>query len=304
MKARARSDSSGYTRAFGALIVICACQISSAQQAFEVVSIRPKDPKASLRPSSRETPGRLEWISVSPADLLVRAYGVERFQLVGLPPWARTERYDLQATFPSETPRQLMPAMLRVLLADRFGVKVRHEKRTTSVYELKVGPSKLKIRDVVAIDELSKPYIGTEKSRIFWDRTTGLPGDELREIADLDTYTLVTADTWYAYRTLPGGVRDFDAARVNMRQFSGWLASALDRPVLDRTGLTGLYQFRIVLPPVRTMLVVRRSETETPSEPSGVSLFRAVEELGFVLERADVPFDYLIVEQIEKASPN
>jgi uncharacterized protein (TIGR03435 family) len=285
-----------------ALAVIVAGGTATAQRAFEVASIRPGDPKAPSRPSSRETPSQLDWVSATPVDLLLRAFGVQRFQIVDVPSWTRTERYDIRAVLPSGVSTQHMPEMLRALLAERFALKVRREMRPTPVYELRVSSSGLKMAEVPLRNDLKKPYVGAPEVPVFFDRTSGLPGDEQREIADRDRYHVINAETSYSYRTLEGRVRDFDATRVRISQLRGWLAGVLDRPVVDSTGLTGLYQFKIVLPPAPLNVAVLGPQA--PQVPTGVSVFREVQRLGLELERTDAPLEFIVVERLDKPTAN
>lgn len=288
----------------GVLFVGVVATAAASQSAFEVVSIRPKNPKGPSRPSSRASPVQLEWISATPFDLLVRAFEGQRFQVVGVPAWARTDRFDIRAALSVGAVKRDVPELLRTLLAERFGLKVRYEKRSTPVYEIRIGPLGPKLREVQAVDELTKPYTGDPKVPVFFDRISGLTGDEQREIADRDTYHVITSETAYRYRMLPTGAREMDAARVKLSQLREWLGAVLERPVLDRTGLTGLYQFKMMLPPSLRAPAAPRLGAQMPFEPSGVSVFREVQELGLVLERADVMIDFVVVEQIEKPTIN
>ena len=66
---------------------------------FDVVSIKPNRSGAQASETDT-TPGRVSVINATPLSLLLRAFGVSGFQIVGAPDWALTERYDLVATVP------------------------------------------------------------------------------------------------------------------------------------------------------------------------------------------------------------
>ena len=114
------------------------------QNSFEVVSIKPNKSGA---PGSETdtTPGRVSVINATPLSLLLRAFGVSRFQIIGAPDWAMTERYDLVATVPdgrvlNDRERQ---AFFEKMLADRWQLQHHRETRNLRVYSLVNDGSKL-----------------------------------------------------------------------------------------------------------------------------------------------------------------
>lgn len=115
-----------------------------AQSAFDVVSIRPN---TSGVPASETdtTPGRVSVINATPLSLLLRAFGVQAFQIVGPPEWVRTERYDVVATVPdgrvlNDRDRQLF---FERMLAERWQLRYHRETRNLRVYSLVNDSSKL-----------------------------------------------------------------------------------------------------------------------------------------------------------------
>jgi uncharacterized protein (TIGR03435 family) len=82
--------------------------------------------------------GRLVYTHVSLVDLIVQAYGVQRQQISG-PAWLDGERFDISAKFPQPADRQQVAQMLQGLLAERFRLQLRHEKRKVPVYSLGVA---------------------------------------------------------------------------------------------------------------------------------------------------------------------
>src|SRR5262245_41594842 len=85
-------------------IILVAATLAAPPQAqpptaFEVVSIQPN--KSGAPGSETDTsPGRVSVINGTPVSLLLRAFGVSNFQIVGAPDWAFTERYDVVASVP------------------------------------------------------------------------------------------------------------------------------------------------------------------------------------------------------------
>ena len=111
---------------------------------FDVVSIKPNRSGA---PGSETdtTPGRVSVINATPLSLLLRAFGVARFQIIEAPDWALTERYDLVATVPdgrvlNDQDRQ---AFFEKMLAERWQLRYHRESRNLRVYSLVTDGSKL-----------------------------------------------------------------------------------------------------------------------------------------------------------------
>ena len=111
---------------------------------FDVVSIKPNRSGA---PGSETdtTPGRVSVINATPLSLLLRAFGVSRFQLVGAPDWTLTERYDLVATVPdgrmlNDQDRQ---TFFEMMLAERWQLRYHRDTRSLRVYSLVNDGSKL-----------------------------------------------------------------------------------------------------------------------------------------------------------------
>ncbi len=74
--------------------------------------------------------------------------------------------------------------------------------------------------------------------------------------------------------------------------------AGLDRPVVDRTGLVGIYEIRLVYTPESR--IGRRG-----SDADDISIFEALpKQLGLKLEQQQAPFDMLFIDHIEKPSPN
>ena len=88
-----------------------------------------------------------------------------------------------------------------------------------------------------------------------------------------------------------------------MSELVSLLRVNLDRPVLDRTGLTGVYRFQIELD--RSQMAARlvtadKDGNPISREPTGVSTFKSIESLGLKLEEHRTPFDVLVVDKIER----
>jgi uncharacterized protein (TIGR03435 family) len=93
-----------------------------------------------------------------------------------------------------------------------------------------------------------------------------------------------------------------DAHGITAAELAAWLRSELGRPVVDSTGLTGRYDFKLQWAPDESQ---PNSEGEMPPpDATGPSIFAAIRELGLKLEAVKGPVEVLVVDYAEKPSEN
>jgi uncharacterized protein (TIGR03435 family) len=277
---------------------------ATSAPAIEVASIKRnrevEQQRAAVNPNFPQVPGRAQTLrgglvsgrGMSVEELIRDAYGYRNRahgDIVGRPAWVDTERYDVQAKFnrefPASTSMGLPPdgeAALRVLLAERFKLKVRVETRLQPIYELvvhradgKLGPNLL-------------PAKGG--CRAFFTReavNVGLVLDKPKEgepaplppcMASVG-YAMIVFDN----TTLP------DWAKIVA------LRPQINRTVIDRTGLAGNFDIRLMNP--------------AAGDPNGVTLLPPIkplleDQLGLTLRDAEGPVEILVIENIERPSEN
>lgn len=147
--------------------------------------------------------------------LVAEAYRLQVNQVLG-PDWLDRNEYDIEAKSAQEGSRERTTAMLQVLLAERFNLKQHSEKREMRVYELVVDKTGLKIHPASNV-ETDHAGAGI--------RFHG----NLREFADLLSLQL----------SIPALNNPNEPAR----------ASGPPIPVLDETGLSGVYDFSVGIRP-------------------------------------------------------
>ncbi len=92
--------------------------------------------------------------------------------------------------------------------------------------------------------------------------------------------------------------------KVPMQQFVGALSGQLNRPLLDRTGLQGDFDFSLHYTPDDGSMPDDGSAVD-PNAPSSVSIFTAIQEqLGLKMERTKGPVSVLVIDHIEKPTEN
>lgn len=283
----------------------------SSPLTFEVASIRMSSPDA--RPSNRITDTRIDMINQPLRLVLLTAFRLqpmESFYLVA-PEWVDRTRVDIQATIPAGRSRRDVPEMLRTLLTERFGLRTHVEQREMDVHELRVDEGGLKMIEVPPVDELT-PVLESDASlpRTAIDNET--VDGRVRTSLIPRGMRFTTTRTQYTRTGTRNGTEVLDAARMSIAELASVLLWQVDGPVLDRTGLTGLYKFTVELPPAaagtRKLLELGYTTTFTGTpltEPTRVSIFKALEGLGLRLERRRSPVDVVVVDSLTpKPTPN
>jgi uncharacterized protein (TIGR03435 family) len=92
-----------------------------------------------------------------------------------------------------------------------------------------------------------------------------------------------------------------DASKITMQKLADLLARMTGQPVLDSTGLTGVFDFKLEWSPDETQKLLPQGET-APVAGSGPSIFSALQDqLGLKLESRKGPVEVLVVDRVERA---
>jgi len=254
-----------------------------ARPEFEVASIRPHasgDNKAFVQALQ----GRLVMQNFSLKQLILFAYDVPSNQVSGVQGWMDSIRYDIQATTDSKmTVKQVEGPMLQTLLEERFQLKMHRETMERPVYELTVDKGGVKMQ----------PSKEGSCTSYFMDSPPPVPEPNAPRPVYCDFPHLAGDGTNW---TLEG-------AGVSVGKLVITLArSGLDRPVVDKTGLSGGFDLHLkwaAEPPPGN------PEPGTMDDPAGLSIFTALkEQLGLRLESTKGPVDVLVIDHVEKPSEN
>ena len=206
-------------------------------------------------------------------DMVIRsAYELQPAQLVSAPAWVNDERYDINARAPGATSAQRR-LMTRALLFDRFGMRAHAETREMPVYVL------MPVKPGVLGPGL-KPTgeCGPAKPPV------DAPGQPL-PCGILQSGAGQLSATGTTMQTLA-------SAAMNMAEYTG-----VDRIVLDRSGLTGNYAFEL-----HFAQVGRSANADAPQRADFFTALR--EELGLKLEPQRVPIEVLVIDRIERPTPD
>jgi uncharacterized protein (TIGR03435 family) len=248
-----------------ALVLVMAMPAVHGQApAFEVTSVKFNK----LPPRERHVEfgcspgGRFASTGLGLRSALFWAFDMKLFQVTGVPGWIDSPDaiFDVEAKAAGPVSEDQCRLMVQTLLADRFKLTVRRLRQEVPAYALVVAKNGPKMRQV-NLDDKPKPGGGV---RMFGRPVQMAPGQEplrgwsMTQLADNLT-----------------GQPSLDT-----------------RPVLDRTGLKGIYEIDLDY-------AFRAGANDKPE------IFDAVQEqLGLKLEAVKAPFDTLVVERLEKPDAN
>lgn len=296
---------------FGLVAAAVAITSSAAGQsslkAFEVASVRVLT--APVLPKRVVAESRVELLGFPMRELIAMAYEIELYRLI-VPSWVTgAPRVEIRAKMPSGSTPNDLPEMLRTLLAERFGMAAHFEPRPVDVYELRVGPQGVKMLQVAAVDDRTTPFsLGPGGSDVM----AGSEGRTRMLMSPDGVVRLITEDTNIERASTTNTVV-YDATRARLPQLVDMVSSSLGMPVLDKTGLTGLYRFRIELPKngaiasaaLQTFNGQSNTAPMTNLSSQDVAASQSVAALGLRLERRRIPVNVLVVDKLLRSpTPN
>ncbi len=168
------------------LVFLYACLLPALfGQSFEVASVRPNPPRPGQFIIPRYPNGPVPHLQgnryrspyATVEDLVMQAYGMNDYQIEGLPPWGHAvvgDHFDIEAEVASgaSTDTATLQRMLQSLLAERFALKLHRENRELPVYLLKIDKGGVKMRslrddEVIPTYSSQPPESATTLSRYF-----------------------------------------------------------------------------------------------------------------------------------------
>jgi len=251
-----------------------------------------------------------------PLMLLVQqAYGVGKDRITGAPDWLNSERYDIEAKMDSAAAQELKTLsadvvraahqhMLRKLLEQRFELTAHQETKDLPIYNLVIAKSGSKLQESKPDDNAAsadKPLDAAAAAKIAGAKG-GSPGGPLAAggggngSGGSKSITMSAGGGASFSFGGRGGVRTTSGRGITTAEIAATLASIAGRPVLDKTGLTAKYDYKLEYAP---------DDSQSDTDPAGPSIFTAVQEqLGLKLEAAKGPVEIVVIEHIQKPSGN
>jgi uncharacterized protein (TIGR03435 family) len=247
--------------------------------------------------------GRLSALNRTLKQLVVQAFGVQDYQVSGGPPWWTTDLFVIEASAGREATDAEINGMLQTLLRDRFALRTHTETRETPTFVLSLA------------------------------RTDGRLGANLKRtsaecVKELEARKNVTAplppgvvtssilDPSSGPRELPtapkcGGVTSVSRANgattmlwggQEVKSLISRISSELAAPIVDRTGLEGLFDITLEYTPARqSATALNPNSNETPAPPIANAL---QQQLGLALEKQTAPLPVVVIDSVEHPKPD
>jgi bla regulator protein BlaR1 len=274
--------------------------IHAAPLQFEVASIK-TNPSHGFGNIDFPPNGHVDIVSVTLKGIMQASYGLQGYQIIGGPNWLDTDRFDLQAKpsadyepkpptrcFPPNCPLTPIQLMMQDLLRDRFQLRTHRETREFPIYELTIAKSGFKLKEA----DPGTPVVPSPPP------PPGTPPPT--NLAALPTLP-------------PGAIGIFGAglaaSSVRISALASALSGILGRPIIDKTGIMGEYDFKFVFSrvgldgalPAPPAAPARALEASDPMP----SIFTAVQEqLGLRLQAAKGPIEVLVIDNASKPIRN
>jgi uncharacterized protein (TIGR03435 family) len=242
---------------------------------FETASVKPADPNAKRSGIQVRNGNDLNVENRPVRNLIKLAWSVQDFQLAGRPGWLATDRFDISAKAPRDEsivhwPTDPHDITDELLNARSEHLKVRLRSLLTERFDLAVHHESR---------ETTVYLLGVSKSGSKMKEIT-TPGDK-QGLAD-------------------NGKGKLQGYAATMSQLAHALATALEQPVEERTGLNGTYDFALEWTPDSLM-----TEDRSTSAAIGPTVFSALQnQLGLKLESSKGSADFLVIDRIKRPSEN
>ena len=266
-----------------------------ATERFEVATVRQNKNSVRSGPGFSGQPGRFSAEDVTLQDLITFAYELQPFEIFGVPDWATSDRFDIAATMqPPPTgsaPGPRNRRLLRALLADRFTLVAHEERREVPVYTLVMARADRKLGARL------RPFEGVcaEKFAAPPSLPAQLPSQLPAPSKDPTPCILGV------------GVGRLSARGIGVSDLSRTLATfaAIRRRVIDRTGLTGQFDYDLEWTPMVAPTGVPAPAVPTASSDGPPNVFTALQEqLGLKLESTKEVIPVLVIDSVNQPSEN
>ena len=286
-----------HRKAGKALLVVLGAAAAFAQNSprpeFEVATIRPsaQSPAEAVTAGVRIDGAQFHSAYLTLRDYLSLAYRVKVYQISG-PDWISSDRFDISATLPPGSTTQV-PEMMQRLLEERFQIRMHREKRDFPVYVLELAKGGLKIQEA---GPDPGPANADGKAPVNITGSGNAQGVSVN-LGRGASYTFSN--------------NKFEGKRLTTTVIAGALERFMDRPMLDMTDLSGVYDITldVTQEDYRAMLIHAAVAAGVTLPPEALrildgaslpSLFEAVQKLGLRLDARKAPLDMIVVDDGRK----
>jgi uncharacterized protein (TIGR03435 family) len=235
-----------------------------------VASIKRGDPNSRQVGIHTENSGRFTTTNTTLKILIGFAYGVNNNQIAGGPTW---------------------------IDSDVFSIEARPESATAFQSDSERQRNVPAMLQTLLADRFKVVVHSEKREQPAYDLVIAKGGPKLRE-----------TDPSFTSQNLNGRSGNLVAEGLPMSAWAASLSRQLGRSVIDKTGLSGRYDFKLTYTPEAQECVFGRTVTPQelpPPDPNAVSIFTALQEqIGLKLEATKTVVDVLVIDHVEKPDAN
>jgi uncharacterized protein (TIGR03435 family) len=252
---------------------------------FEVASVKPHKSAERVFGFPQFLPGGRFTSTGVPLQIVIAvAYNLpfQGTQLSGGPDWVRSmeSAYDIEAKATADDLKGLSPedrakklrSMLQTLLAERFKLTIRRDMKEQPVYVLTVGKNGPKLQK----SQLEEKDCEDPKNQCHFGGA--------------------------------GQGRGIHVKAFNMAELAVSVSNFTDRPLIDRTGLTGLYDIDtdgwVPMRPRPARPDGPSAEDIAMADPTRPTLNMIFDKLGLKMESSKAPVEFFVIDHVEKPTEN
>ena len=292
---------------------------------FEVATVKLSPPMdfsnfgaGGRRPGVKIDAGRISIVQTPLFQVMTGAFRVKEYQLLG-PDWMKAVTVDIEAKLPAGATEGQIPEMLQTLLAERFGLKFHRETRDHPVFVLAQGKGGVKLKE--AVEDPEHPSVTVDPKAPDFGMFSRMSNSTMSGDPSKGMVISGLPQGGTMRMTFTGAGLHIESSSLTMAGLTEDLTQYLDRPVVDKTGLTGRYQVAldVSMDDMRNFMSKQGFAGGGPppgggdfggggnpfagaeSETSGSTILQSVQQLGLKLETQKARVEVVVVDHLERS---
>jgi uncharacterized protein (TIGR03435 family) len=276
-----------------------------AEARFEVASIRAAGDLATVLANSggrvppmgvRTQPNGMTATMATVEMLLLDAYQLRNYQLIGGPAWMKSDRFDITARAAGEVTPAVARQLLKNLLRDRFSLRARPETREADVHSL-----------VLARDD-GRLGPGLKRTSPECEATLEARKKGAAPPSGPPNFDLIRKQTFCGMSMMSStaaGASNYSMGGVPLQRLVNQISGEVGGPVVDRTSLTGMFDILLEYASQRRQAPVNLKAPDLTTDVAPPALRDALpEQLGLRLETGKGPLEVLVIDGLERPTDN
>jgi uncharacterized protein (TIGR03435 family) len=299
-------------------------QSPPSERRFEVASVKPVPSPAELGRLAAQSGGQFQMprnfgIQTQPGGrftagtstvkaLIAEAFEVRDYQIEGGPAWLTTDYFDITANAGADAAPSDVKAMLRMLLAERFGLRTHSDTRQAPLYVLTVARSdgrlgsRLTRTTAECAQQIEERRNGTAPSAK--PPNASELNERMKRAMSGDSAVMPVCGT-SMMGMKANGTSTYLFGGMELKSLVSRLSSELSAPVLDQTGLSGLFDLSLEYLSERRLNGGPGGLDPNSTDPLPVPLIGALQQqLGLKLEKQIGPMPVVIIDAADHPTPD